>query len=118
LSRRRVFLGREGEDAALKYLQQKGYLLLDKNFRCSAGELDLVMLDGRQLVFVEVRTRKSRDFGTPEESITVTKQRQVKKVALAYLAGHKLPPGGFRFDVVAVDYSGGSREIRHLPHAF
>jgi len=114
--------GEEHEERALNYLLEKGYRLVKKNFRFGRqGEIDLILRDGEVWVFVEVKTRRSHVFGTPEEAVTPAKRKQLRKVAqgFAYVMG--LTEYEARFDVVAIDYatgSGGRPEIRHLTDAF
>ena len=104
--------GRRGEDAALAHLQQQGLQLLERNFLCKGGEIDLIMQDGATLVFVEVRKRAHRDFGGAAASITSAKQRRLICAAQVYLQRYRLPPP-CRFDVVAID--GESLEwLRHV----
>jgi putative endonuclease len=94
--------GQQGEDAALDHLRLHGLALVERNFRCKGGELDLVMRDGAHLVFVEVRRRSSRAFGGAAASITPAKQRRMKIAAQVFLLRYpKLPP--CRFDVIAID---------------
>ncbi|WP_338768576.1 YraN family protein [Massilia sp. METH4] len=94
--------GQLGEDAALEHLRRHGLALVERNFRCKGGELDLIMRDGANLVFVEVRRRRSRAFGGAAASITPAKQRRMKIAAQVYLLRFpRLPP--CRFDVVAID---------------
>ena len=99
-------LGRQGEDIAAAYLGKQGYLILARNWRCPAGELDIVAREGGALVFVEVRTRRGDRFGTPEESITPTKQAKLVEVAQTYLQEHGLADENWRIDVVAVEMDG------------
>ncbi|PTQ57748.1 MAG: putative endonuclease distantly related to archaeal Holliday junction resolvase [Candidatus Carbobacillus altaicus] len=118
---RRAF-GLEAEQIALDYLEKKGFRLMARNYRTSFGEIDLIgMLDGR-IVFVEVRARRSRSFGTPQESITERKKRTLRRVALSFLHTEtkNLPPNaGLRFDVIAVRRDPqGKDTIEHLPAAF
>lgn len=95
-------LGRLGEDAALAHLARHGLALVERNFRCKGGELDLIMRDGEALVFVEVRRRSGLIHGGAAASITPAKQRRMVLAAQVYLLGLKrLPP--CRFDVVAID---------------
>lgn len=94
--------GQLGEDAALAHLLSHGLVLVERNFLCKGGELDLVMRDGTHLVFVEVRRRRSRAFGGAAASITPAKQRRMKIAAQVFLLRYrKLPP--CRFDVIAID---------------
>ena len=95
-------LGRQGEDRALAHLQAHGLTLLERNFLCKSGEIDLVMQDGAVLVFVEVRRRASGKFGGAVYSVTPAKQQRLLRAAQFYLLRHKLPPP-CRFDLVAMD---------------
>jgi len=94
--------GQQGEDAALVHLTRQGLQLVERNFRCAGGELDLIMRDGDCLVFVEVRRRRSMRFGGAAASITPTKQRRLVHAAQTFLLRYpRLPP--CRFDVIAID---------------
>ena len=81
----RVAQGTAAEDLALRYLEAQGMTLVTRNFRCRTGELDLIMRDGEQLVFVEVRSRRYIRYGTPAESVTRTKQQRLLRAAAFYL---------------------------------
>jgi putative endonuclease len=95
-------LGRAAEDAALAHLCAHGLALVERNFLCRGGEIDLIMQDGPQLVFVEVRRRASRAFGGAAASVTPAKQRRLLLAAQVYLLRYRtLPP--CRFDLVAFD---------------
>ena len=114
--------GAAGEQAAVAFLQARGYRILARNWRCARGELDIIAQDGREMVFIEVRTKRGLAFGSAEESITATKRRRLVNLAGLYLdqlrdAG--LPwPGPWRIDVIAVQIDGrGQMAINHLPHA-
>jgi putative endonuclease len=94
--------GRQGEDDALAYLLLQGLVLLERNYLCKGGELDLIMRDGTAIVFVEVRLRSSAAFGGALASITPAKQRRMVVAAQSWLQGKKtLPP--CRFDALAID---------------
>lgn len=96
-------LGQKAEEAALKFLQKKGLKLLDKNWRCKGGELDLVMLDGPVVVFVEVRLRTNQSFGTAMESISPTKQKRLVTAAQMWRVKHIAHQGrACRVDVAEV----------------
>jgi putative endonuclease len=95
-------LGRLGEDRALAHLQAQGLTLLERNFLCKSGELDLIMLEGPMLVFVEVRRRASSRFGGAVYSVTPAKQQRLLRAAQYYLLRHKIPPP-CRFDLVTID---------------
>ena len=99
----RKTLGALGEKRAAEFLRKRGYRILETNFRCREGELDIISRHKDCLVFVEVRTRSSADFGSPEESITRAKKEKLVAVALAYLQTHRNLPESWRFDVVAVE---------------
>ena len=95
--------GQYTESLACQYLENKGFNLIEKNFNCKVGEIDLVMQDNDTLVFVEVRYRKSNDFGSGAESITASKQSKLIKTASLYLQRHaKLNQSPVRFDVVSI----------------
>lgn len=94
--------GQLGEDAALAYLQRHGLKLVERNFLCKGGELDLVMQDGDVLVFVEVRKRADRNHGDAAASVTPTKQKRLITAAQHYLQRYRMPPA-CRFDVIAID---------------
>ncbi len=96
-------LGRRGEEIAAAYLQQQGYFILARNWRCPAGELDIVAREGETLAFVEVRTRRGDRYGTPEESITPAKQAKLVELAQTYLQENGLADENWRIDVVAVE---------------
>lgn len=107
-----------GEDAAVQYLARAGYTILDRNYRCRAGEIDVIARDGNQLVFAEVRTRTGPAFGTPEDSVTHAKSTKMSACALAYLAERPAALGPWRVDFLAVDVRAGRvTQIRHLKNA-
>jgi putative endonuclease len=96
-------LGDWGEEQALRYLSDKGYQLLARNWRMREGEIDLVMEQDLMIVFVEVKTRKTDRFGSPEESITPGKQKRIRKTCLAYLQENDYENRDWRIDVVAIE---------------
>ena len=104
-------LGRRGEDLAARHLAGAGYQIVARNWRCEHGELDLVVQDSDSLAFVEVRTRRGRALGTPEESVTPAKQAKLIDLALAYVQAHDWP-GHWRIDVVAVEMDRRGRLLR------
>ena len=119
MSTMRRALGERGEVIARRYLEEQGYDILESNFRCSYGEIDIVAREGECLVFVEVKTRRSRSFGRPEESITPSKKEKMIEVAQAYLQAHDSPPDPWRIDVVAIEmgYPGSSPRIHLIRNA-
>ncbi|MBI4200543.1 MAG: ribonuclease HII [Chloroflexi bacterium] len=111
--------GRAAEQAAADFLQARGYRLLDRNFRCPWGELDLVAEEGGTVVFVEVRARRSDALGSPLESVTLGKQRRLVLAAQEYLQQHGLESRPWRIDVLGARLGlGGQVEaLEHLEHA-
>jgi putative endonuclease len=105
-------LGEAGEEIAARELIRRGYTIHERNWRCPEGELDLVAEQGQSLVFVEVRTRRGKHFGTPEESITPAKRVHLISAAQAYLQAHPLENRDWRIDVVAVEMSSRGELIR------
>jgi putative endonuclease len=110
--------GEEAESLAAAFLQKQGLVFLERNFRCKAGEIDLIMRDGDTLVFVEVRLRSNRFFAQAAESVNWNKQQKLIKTAQFYLQQHKLfDKVSCRFDVIAID----SKQIKlcdWIPNAF
>ena len=107
-------VGRFGEAAAVQYLARSGYEIVQRNYRCRRGEIDVVARDGAELVFVEVRTRTSDHFGTAAESITALKARHMEACALTYLQDHAPSCAAWRVDVIAIRLAHG--RVAHLEH--
>lgn len=103
---------------AAEYLKGRGFLILERNYRYQRGEIDIIARDGNELVFVEVKTRRSRAFGTPEESITPRKEELLKRTAEGYCFEHQIDATPCRFDVVAIEQKRNGIEIRHIKEAF
>ena len=114
----RLPLGRRGERAAEKYLRRNGYRIVARNFRAAGAEIDLVAMDGETLVFVEVKTRRSRDAGAPEEAVDERKQKQIRRAAELFATRYRAAEVTMRFDIIAVDGSGKRLEIELLRNAF
>jgi len=110
--------GREGERLAANYLTSAGMQILERNFRIREGEIDLIVMDGTTLVFVEVKSGHSDAFGEPETWVNPRKQRQIGKVAAAYLQAKEIENVDCRFDVVAVTFTQGKPHIKHIENAF
>src|SRR3989304_3886840 len=104
--------GIQGEKLARDFLAKNGYHILDTNYRCPAGEVDIIAIQADALVFIEVRTKRSRQFGTPEESITPVKMQRLKTVAAYYGQEHDGLPPDWRIDVVAVQMNAKGRVER------
>ncbi len=112
-------LGRSGEGIALQYLKKKKYTIVEKGFRFLRGEIDIIALEGDTIVFIEVKTRKSVDFGQPEESITAAKKRQLRRVAQGYLLRKNIQDVECRFDVLSLIYDEEKGyTINHIKDAF
>ncbi|HEU0021202.1 MAG TPA: YraN family protein [Dehalococcoidia bacterium] len=112
-------LGNWGEEIAYRMLQGKGYAILNTNYRCRWGEIDIVAREGDELVFVEVRTRSSPEYGTPEESVTRAKVRRLVATAQDYLQKQGGGPVSWRIDLVSVRTgpTGNLPGIDHLQNA-
>ena len=112
--------GRAGEEAAVRFLEARGYRILARNFRRAYGEVDIVARLGPVLVFAEVKARASLRFGAPAEAVTATKRRRLSKIALTYMMRHGLSECPARFDVIAVllDRTGRVRRIEQIENAF
>ena len=111
-------LGRRGEALAADFLRTNRYTIVARNYRCRAGEIDLIALDGEVLVFVEVRSRSGIGVGTPFESVDGRKQAQVARVARYFLAAHGWHDRDARFDVVGVRFDREPPAVEHLRGAF
>ena len=113
-------IGEESELVARKYLEQQGLIYVTGNFRCRGGEIDLIMNDRRQLVFIEVRYRSRSDFGSAADTVTRNKQRRILLAAQYYLHKYRLTEKiSGRFDVVAVDvFDNNNQRITWLQDAF
>lgn len=101
----RLNVAKIGESLAMKHLKARGCEILARNYRALRGEIDLIVQDGEFTVFVEVKTRRSLKFGLPQAAVTWQKQRQISKIALAYLQTHNLLDAPCRFDVIAIHLS-------------
>ena len=118
MTQERLTLGRQGEEAAARYLQHQGMKIIERNLRTPVGEIDLVVKSKGILAFVEVKTRRGTAFGSPAEAVGPRKQRQIVQTAKWYLSGSphkKLQP---RFDVIAIIVHGDDFQIEHIADAF
>lgn len=117
--RRNKELGSRGEEAAAQFLERQGYVILERNWTCFAGEADIIAIDGNTLVFAEVKTRRGIDKGFPSEAVTRAKREKYEMIALAYLQDNYLGEMSLRFDVVAiVALRGGRACVRHHVGAY
>jgi len=111
-------LGKQGEEIAIRFLKKKGYRILLRNYVCKMGEMDIIAREKDTLVFVEVKTRTSTEFGPPQLAVNSRKQRQLSKVALNYLNEKRLKDVKARFDVVAILLGQKGEEIELIKDAF
>ena len=109
---RRRALGQTGESLAARELERRGYHIVERNWRCPIGEIDIVAEKDGALVVVEVRTRRGDERGTPQESITPAKQAKLIELALTYLQEHDIADRDWRIDVVAVEMSVHGKLLR------
>jgi putative endonuclease len=118
VTRERLELGNFGEELAFKRIKRLGYKKIVRNYRCPLGEVDLIAKDGDTLVFIEIKTRKGKSLGYAKEAVTDKKQRQLSKVALAYMKSNQCMGIKARFDVVAICLGQGEPEIEVVKNAF
>ena len=116
-------LGAKGEEIAVRYLKSRGYRIVERNYRIRLGEIDIIAEQGDDLVFIEVKTRSDTHFGSPFESVTARKQKQLSKVALEYISKQGCHDRPARFDVVGIEFHKGSNKsqdaaIELLQNAF
>ena len=111
-------IGAQAEDLALQYLQQQGLSVVNRNYHCRQGEIDLIMVDTNTLVFIEVRYRKSAKFGGALESVNYTKQKRIIQTAQHYLQQPTPSHNSCRFDVVAINANQPKPEIIWIKDAF
>ncbi len=111
-------LGKSGEDLAVAELERCRYAILARRYRTNRGEIDIVARDGQTIVFVEVKARATGEFGTAAEAVTPRKQRQLARMAVEYLARHRLAGCPCRFDVVAIDGAGEGARVTVIRSAF
>lgn len=113
-------LGERGELAARQYLKARGYVIIAHGSRGPFGELDIIAVDQKTVVFVEVKTRRSHDTGHPADAVDLRKRRRLTRLALAYLKRHDLLECAARFDIVAVTWPDNARKpvIEHFINAF
>ena len=117
--RARKDFGARGEHYAAKHLERQGFKIIERNYTCPLGELDLVARKGPLLVFCEVKTRSTAKMGPPELAVNHGKQRKIVRLAKYYIKNNRLENLQCRFDVVTVQWGEGKKpEVRHIPAAF
>lgn len=118
--RRRLYLGRAGEEAALRHVEALGFRIVKRNYRCRMGEVDLIAADGDVLCFIEVKARRTGAFGRGLEAVAGRKQSQVRRVAAYYLGRFGTTPPACRFDAAEVwlDPEGKPEKVCYVKNAF
>lgn len=114
-------IGELGEEVAANFLVARGFRIVERNFRCKGGEVDIIARDpgDKSLVFVEVKARTGLSYGVPQLAVTPFKQRQISKAALTWLSKNRLHDHNARFDVIAILlHTGGQHAINHIKNAF
>jgi len=111
-------LGRKGEDLAASHLRDRGWEILERNYRTRLGEIDLVCRDHSTIVFVEVKTKASDEFSRPDESVTHRKQAKLRRLVEEYLVAHRLESSDVRIDVLGVTLGSRHPEFEHIVGAF
>ena len=117
LNKNQIF-GKDSESFAVKYLKKMGYKILEQNFRTKLGEIDIIAKDKKDIVFIEVKSRKSKSYGNPKLAVTKKKQRSISMAALWYLKSKKQSHAKARFDVAAVTLIDNKHEIEIVKNAF
>ncbi|MCR5038745.1 MAG: YraN family protein [Bacteroidales bacterium] len=110
-------LGKIGEDLAAQYLIDKGYMILERNWRAYRKEIDIIAIDGKDIVFIEVKTRNNNVYGDPEMAVNRKKRAHIYAAASAYYFQHKIELD-VRFDIISILYHHGNPEINHIEDAF
>jgi putative endonuclease len=110
--------GRPGEDLACRHLAESGFTVLQRNYRCRSGEVDVVARDGEITVFVEVKERRGASHGHGYESVTFGKRRRLIRAARLFAAAHGLDERPLRFDVISIDWDAEGPHLRHDRGAF
>jgi putative endonuclease len=118
MSEQQRTLGKAGEDAAVRYLLEHGYRILERNFRCRFGEIDLIARHKGVLVFIEVKTRRSQTFGPPATAVTLEKQRHLIKAAQVFLSRTGRQHDVCRFDVVTIELGSSGLRFEIIKNAF
>lgn len=114
----KLAVGRLGEDEAVRFLKKNGYKIIERNYRCRHGEVDIVAMDGSTLAFIEVKTRASDRFGSPAGSVDAIKQRHITLASMYYIAEKSLGEVQARFDVVSVEMTGEGFTTSLIKDAF
>ncbi|MEI6125470.1 MAG: YraN family protein [Pseudomonadota bacterium] len=111
-------LGERGEEIAIGFLKKNKYKILNKNYRCPFGEIDIIAQQGKTLSFIEVKTRSSELFGAPQEAVHLQKQKKISRAALAFIQRYQLEDRAARFDVITVKLLPGGVTVDLIQNAF
>ena len=107
-------IGKYGEDLAIKYLAQNNYKIIERNFSCKQGEIDIICTNGEYIIFIEVKTRSNLLYGRPVDAVNQEKQKHMYKAARYYLYLHSMEEYFIRFDVIEVYISKNKYKINHI----
>jgi len=118
MTNKRISLGKRGEEIAVSYLKGLKYKIIERNYKCKFGEVDIIADDRKTLSFIEVKTRSSLDYGHPYHVVNKRKQHQISKVALEYINKNDMHDIDARFDVLAVQVSPEGEKIELIKNAF
>jgi len=118
MKRDNIKIGKTGEDIAIAYLKSKGYKITERNYKCIYGEVDIVANDSGDIVFVEVKSKRSKGFGNPAEAVNLNKQKKISKIALNYLREKQFQDCRARFDVVAIKMLPEGDKVELIKNAF
>ena len=109
--------GSMGEQLALRYLQSQGYKIIEQNWRCRIGEIDLIAMKNDTLIFLEIRSKRSQAFGMAEHTYTTIKKQRMHRLAYLYMQIHEYPlQQNFQIDFIAIDLNPTTSQVRHYPN--
>jgi putative endonuclease len=111
-------IGANWEEVAAQFLQKNGFVIVERNYVCNHGEIDLIAKENDEIVFVEVKFRKNKKFGSAEEFVTPKKQELIRRTAEGFVIERNIENIPCRFDVIAIDYENGNHKITHYKNAF
>ncbi len=114
---KRHLIGKSGEEIATAYLRENNYQIIERNFECRQGEIDIIAKDKNEIVFIEVKTRTNYLYGLPSEAVDNIKQNHIKKVINYYIYKNKLENAFLRIDVIEVEIKKGKAYINHIKKA-
>lgn len=110
-------IGKVGEDIAVRYLQEKGYIIIERNFDCKQGEIDVIAKDNKEIVFVEVKTRTNKNYGKPKEAVNKIKKKHIYRSAEYYIYLKHIEDRPVRIDVIEVYKKGEKYILNHIKQA-